>query len=211
MALNGDLAEELILWAEEYGTLTTAKSGALYSKFNYKNGERARDLVELIQKLKDLGAEKGMFKGGPTKDAIISTCIPPKHCFDTPKKYGRACVCVAKEIDSAVLKVFGSESEYYKKNGQTRQLVSEQSELVKQALEEEAQKTAGEAIAEVIAETSTPSEYDELPPGEAYPPPPPKRKWKDVEKELIAAGKLVEDNTSYSIDPEILAEFGIKK
>lgn len=202
MASTYDLSEELIMWAKLYGKEKTAKSGGLYYGFDYKRGERAKALVYLIETLKDLGAEKGTFKGGPTRDVIIRFCLPPKHQFDRPKKYGRACLCVAKELDTAVLEVFGSESDYYRKNGQTRNIVLEKSDA-----EMEHELLEAEDPDKIIEEVKVVPNVAAAPVYEAVP----KKKWKDIEKQLIESGQLVKEDPNHGIDAELADLFGIKK
>ena len=206
MALNGLLHEELERWAEEYGKERTAKSGAMYYAFDFQGRHREQCLVILISRLKELGAEKGSFKAGPTRRSIIEFCLPPKHTYLIPAKYGRACTCVAKELDRAVLKVYGSESDYYKKNGETRNIEVEQTDLEKQAVELEAleQKVYEDALKREATNTPVPEETV------VFPPPPPRKKWKELKKELIASGQLVEEQSNSEVDPEMAKLFGIK-
>lgn len=200
MPMPFNLSEELFVWAKEYGDETLSKAEGLYYQIDYKRGKRAKLFVLLLTKLKGLGAEKGYFKAGSVKDAIIRFCLPPKHVLGN-KKYANATVCVLKDLEIALIEVYGSESDYYKNNGKVRD--SEPTE--KSKLEISAEEEHDKPIAESIIK-----EFEPLPEVLPSEPVKPKRLWKDVKKELIAAGKLTEAPSDYQTDPEIDALFGIK-
>jgi hypothetical protein len=154
MSVPFDIKEELILWAQTYGEEKISKQGGLYYNLDYKNGKRARLLIELLEILKELGAEKGYFKTASFKDALIKQCLGPKHIIGN-KKHANGTDCLLKELDRAIVKVYGTESQYYKTTGKTRQLNEEKSELEKEA---EAQR-----VNSVEPEESTPREEKEKP------------------------------------------------
>src|SRR5271154_927744 len=108
-----DLSEEIEVWLQECGDQKLSKIEALYYRIDYKHGKRLRAFVVLLEKLKGLGAEKFYFKMGSTRSTIIKACLAPKRVMGG-KNYATKVVCVAKDLDSAILQVYGSASDYYK-------------------------------------------------------------------------------------------------
>lgn len=197
-----DLSEELERWKRENGTEKTSKMGATFFQIDYRSGERRRLFIVLLTKLQSLGAEKYHFKIGPARNEIIKESIGLKHVMGN-KKYANATVCAANDLNSAILAVFGSDSDYYKNNGKVRKSILEKSDVEREA---DAERDKHEAIREATPEPVS----RELEPCADMPdePPKPKKMWKDVQKELIASGRLVEEPIHYEEDPEIKKIFG---
>jgi len=198
------LKEELMLWAKNHGKEMTAKSGALYYGFDFKSRERERCLAILVNHLKELGAEKGAFKGGPTKNTIVEFCLRPKHTYATNAKYNMAFICVEKELERVVLDVYGSESEYSKKHGVTRvscEVSKSEAELKYETWYASEMKNYEMAIKDRAANPALDVKVE---------PPVPPKKWEDVKKELIASGQLIEEESTYQVDADVFASLGIK-
>lgn len=128
MSMPFDIKEELLVWAQQYGDETLSKQEGLYFKIDYRRGKRARLLIILLESLKNLGADKSYFKSGSFKDALIKQCLGPKHIIGKAK-YSNGIDCITKELNAAIITVYGTESAHYKEHGKTRELKEEQSEL----------------------------------------------------------------------------------
>jgi hypothetical protein len=204
MSHTYDLKEELILWAKEYGQERTAESGAMYYGFDFRARKREQCLVILIQRLKELGAEKGTFKGGPTRNAIVEFCLRPKHTYLTNARYTMASICVEKELERALLEVYGSESEHYKKHGTVRIPCT----VHKTEAELQYDIWYAEELTRYNAAQKDRASNPVL--AASTEPPVPPRKWEEVKKDLIASGQLVEGEYEYKADAEVFAALGIK-
>jgi hypothetical protein len=152
MPMPFDIKEEVIVWAREHGQETVSTAGGLYFKIDYKNGIRARLIVILVKTLRELGADKGYFKSSSFKDTLIKYCFAPKHIMGRGK-HANATQCILNELDIALIQVFGTESDYYKNNGKTRNLKEQKSESEKAAEKEHAK----------VADTEKPAKKAEKP------------------------------------------------
>jgi hypothetical protein len=159
MPATFDIKEEIIVWSEQYGTKTLSDAGGLHYRINYKNGERIRLLIVLLNTLKELGADKGFFKTSLFKDTLIGQIWPPKHRVGS-KKHANMTQCTLKDLDRAIIEVYGTESDYYKKNGRTRELGEEESESEKEAKETHKEIVGEQTESEPVSQPTFEKEFD---------------------------------------------------
>lgn len=200
MPLLFDLSEELIKWVEENGDIGTGKSGVRYPYINW--GKRFDLLVVLLTHLKKAGAEKEYFQRDKVKTDIAQACTAPKAAIGK-KNWLKGMSCSYADINRARGKVFGTDYDYYQKNGK----MPAKSEEKEEVSQEEKIATENDAEAEAIAKKAKPhvardSEY--VAPDTDEPPEP-----KHVFEEFVDSG-----NSKYTTvdnpDPELDVILGYK-
>jgi hypothetical protein len=178
-----DLLEEVLEWKETYGKKKTSKLGSTFYEINFKNEERRKLFVILIEILKEWKTPKDFYSSGPNKDIIFKNCLPPRRTMGG-SKYSKAIDAIAKDLQNAVRDVYGTELNYYKNNGKVRKKNKKASPSI---LEEQADQVQVEEIKKV----SVPK-----------PPPAPK---KTIKKEPV------ESEDRDVLDPEWDAALGYVK
>lgn len=174
MSKNYILKEELQKWIQTSGDEITSESGYVYYQIDYKHKKRRKAFVTLIEHLIKLGESKGFFTSGPSRDRILEFSIAPKCVLK--KKYGWAFTCAIRDLDLAIGDVFGTESEYYEKNGKVRVEIKELKpdsvsleEKIKQETEQDEIEQEIEQKATIKAEEKKVEKT--LPPPVVYPKP----------------------------------------
>lgn len=112
-----NLAEEILRWKEEYGATGQDSHGVPYPYIEW--GKRKELLIILLTTLKEMGAEKGHFKSARFRDPIVKACTGPKGAI-SKKAYTTGMKLGYEDLDRAILEVFGTDSDYYKKHGKSR-------------------------------------------------------------------------------------------
>ena len=139
-----DLAEEVLKWKEEYGATGQDSHGCPYPYIEW--AKRKDLLVILLTSLKELGAEKGHFKSARFRDPIVKACTGPKGAI-SKKAYTTGMKLGYEDLDRAILDVFGTDSDYYKKHGKQREPIAEENESSLEAkVKDESDKEADQKI-----------------------------------------------------------------
>lgn len=120
-----NLAEEILKWKEEYGATGQDSHGVPYPYIEW--AKRKDLLIILLTSLKELGAEKGHFKSARFRDPIVKACTGPKGAI-SKKAYTTGMKLGYEDLDRAILDVFGTDSDYYKKHGKQREPIAEEAE-----------------------------------------------------------------------------------
>lgn len=115
MQLPFILEEELIKWKQDCGNDRTSKKGTQYRAIDCK--KRASLFIILLNNLKELGATKDYFKS--KRDQMVKATVPPKGSVPS-KTYRSLMRSGYKDLDYAMVAVFGTESDYFRKNGKVR-------------------------------------------------------------------------------------------
>jgi hypothetical protein len=159
MALPFNLSEELEVWAQKYGKETRGTWGSVYHKIEYQDGVRIKFLTELLTRLQELGAKKDYFRTVSIRNQIIEKCVGPTYVVRGAKRrfvIGKT----ANDLDAAIIKVYGTDSSYFEKNGKARKRATikkcDEPSIEELARQEDLKSSLEEELKEVILEQSKP-------------------------------------------------------
>jgi len=138
-----NLSEELLKWKEEYGTEKSSSYGVPYK---YIDWAKTKDLVTiLVERLKELGAEKPYFQKSKIKNQIAEACTGPKSAL-SKKAYSVGMIRGWEALDIALFRVYGTDGEHFEKHGKAAESVENEENPVEVKIKSELDKEAENKI-----------------------------------------------------------------